>query len=491
MTIDKLAYARQFLLSPLPTNELPDWKHTTIGIYNIYSHPFLDVSKSTNGVIEVALIGFIVNPYNPEQTNMDILNAIAGDVSLSSIADKLYNYAGRFVLVVKNGDKYYIFHDPCGLRSVFYTKYEEKIFAASQPLLLKKVIPLQEGARYKKFYASSYIKSDIEYYLPTGCSLFEGVYQLTPNHYLDFNSFSSVRYWPVKQLQKLNVKEAAEKIGDLLRKIMLAFHKRFKLALPITAGFDSRVVLSACKPIANDIFFYTLQYRGLKDDSADIKVPRKLLSKLGLKHHVIDCRNNGVIEPVFADVYKNNSDISHLDDWGYIAYGMLDKIPDNRVVIKGNCAEIARCAYYMSGKKEEIQNANQILSMEPGWNQHEFIVESISNWLKETKKIENNFGYYVVDMFYWEQRLGNWQAQSQLEWDIVQEAITPFNHRELLDIGLGVENQYKCKPHFHLFPMIAEYLWKETLSEPINPRPFYHKFKVLMEIIAKQLTVRR
>jgi len=145
----------------------------------------------------------------------------------------------------------------------------------------------------------------------------------------------------------------------------------------------------------------------------------------------------------------------------------------------------------MSGKKENIQNASQILSMEPGWNQHEFIVESISNWLKETKKIENNFGYYVVDMFYWEQRLGNWQAQSQLEWDIVQEAITPFNHRELLDIGLGVENQYKCKPHFHLFPMIAEYLWKETLSEPINPRPFYHKFKVLMEIIAKQLTVRR
>ncbi|HET7819529.1 MAG TPA: hypothetical protein VFL70_09500 [Bacteroidia bacterium] len=491
MTMDKLTYAKQFLLSPLLTNELVSWNHTIIGVYNLYSHPDLDITQlaSNNKLVELILIGFVVDPHNPEYSNKDILSVLSHDVSISSIAEKLYHYAGRFVLIVKDGEKYSIFHDPCGLRSVFYTKYEEKIFAASQPLLLKKVIPLQEGARYKKFYASSYIKSDIEYYLPTGCSLFEGVYQLTPNHYFDFNSFSSIRYWPTAMLKRQDIHEAVEKMGILLRKIILAYHKRFKLALPITAGYDSRVVLSACKPIAGDIFFYTLQYRDLKEDSTDIKVPKKLLTKLGYQHHIINC--NKAIDPAFAEIYKNNSDISHLNDWGYIAYGMKGQIPHDRVVIKGNCAEIARCAYYMSGKKENIQNASQILSMEPGWNQHEFIVESISNWLKDIKKIENNFGYDVVDMFYWEQRLGNWQAQSQLEWDIVQEAITPFNHRELLDIGLGVDNKYKCKPHFYLFPMIAEYLWKETLSEPINPRPFYHKFKVLMEIIVKQLTVRR
>jgi hypothetical protein len=75
----------------------------------------------------------------------------------------------------------------------------------------------------------------------------------------------------------------------------------------------------------------------------------------------------------------------------------------------------------------------------------------------------------ILDLFYWEHRMGSWQAQSQLEWDIVQEAYTPFNHRGLLELMLCVPAELRSAPNYPMYRMMMEALWPEVMGHPVNP----------------------
>jgi hypothetical protein len=97
---------------------------------------------------------------------------------------------------------------------------------------------------------------------------------------------------------------------------------------------------------------------------------------------------------------------------------------------------------------------------------HPFVVRAFDEWLSDTR---NAFNVHLLDLFYWEQRMGNWQAMSQLEWDIVQEVFTPLNCRSLLATMLSVDEKYRRPPEFRLHRQLILSLWPDVLSEPINP----------------------
>ena len=87
----------------------------------------------------------------------------------------------------------------------------------------------------------------------------------------------------------------------------------------------------------------------------------------------------------------------------------------------------------------------------------------------EADAVARDYGFKILDLFCWEQRMGNWQAMSQTEWDIVQEVFTPFNCRELLTTLLAVDLKFRKEPNYRLYREIINTLWNDVLSEPINP----------------------
>jgi glycosyltransferase involved in cell wall biosynthesis len=224
------------------------------------------------------------------------------------------------------------------------------------------------------------------------------------------------------------------------------------------------MLLSACRNIANDIFFYTLQYRDLQLQSPDIRIPGELLRSLGYDHHLIDCRRTP--DKDFDDTYERSSSLSHREDWGRIAYGMIETYPSDRVCVKGTCSEICR---YKHGVHQPISSAAEIVASVEGWNTLPFVVDQISEWYSKGNAIAASTGVHILDLFHWEHIDGSWQAQSQLEWDIVQEAYTPFNHRGLLEIMLGVSPELRCEPDCILYRKMYEVLWPEVMNQPINP----------------------
>lgn len=492
----RLKFRRQFLLTPIPCQTLPHWQHFRHVHFHIYAHPdlpFSTFSKSQTSKVEIGLIGYIIDPYHPEWGNAEIIRDLCNlTTSVGSIVSYLNNMAGRFVLIVTINTETLIFHDTCGLRSVYYTIYNGHFYAGSQPLILSQAIPIMKSENHSVFHESEYKKNTLEHWIPTGISLYENIYHLAPNHYLNLTDGSQVRYWPNKKLLLRKADEVVHEAAELIRLLLEAGNRRFQMAVTITGGLDSRILLGGCRSIASDVYFYTLKYRHLQTNSDDIRIPRKILKHLGIPHHVLDCTSI-CDDKEFCSIYLDNVDMPHMNDWGNIAYGMLNDFPESRVATKGSCMEINRLAYHKYQKSFPITSIEELINIEVGWNKIPFIVDAIDEWFHKTVSICKSNEFDILDLYYWEQRLGSWQAQNQLEWDIVQETYCPFNHRGLIELLHCVPEFYRSEQHAHplypkkpkyaLFTEINKILWKEITLYPVNP--FWNKEFKIKRLIMK------
>lgn len=487
--MDSLQYSRQFLFSSKECPKFDSWQLEYIGLYYIYTHDYCELTKVTNRDFEIILIGYILDPNGSDLSNEEILLDLLNIKSIDEVPLKLYSLTGRFVLIVKYLDDYRIFHDPCGLRSVFYTRDGQDFCAASQPLLIGEVTDIKKVSEYEKYFSSEYVNTNKEHWIPSGISLYQNVFHLIPNHYLDVATCEQVRYWPNEPICHQSLEESLDKFTELLSNIMTAVNNRYKISLPLTAGWDSRVILSACKDIKDELWFYTLKFRDLSELSNDIKIPKSLASKLELDYHIIDC--NRPLDSEFSENYIANSDIPHLHDWGEMANAMDKDYPKEYITIKGNCSEIGRCSYSSTmGKSRQYANTDKdLLSYEDGWREFDFLQKGILRWLDGFRLIDRSIEYDIYDLFYWEHRMGSWQARNQLEFDIVQEAFTPFNNRQLLDIMLRIDSQYRCAPSNLLFKLAVDQLWPEIMSEPVNPKIKANECKLMIKNVLIKLKI--
>jgi hypothetical protein len=470
MTYGNLLFRRQFLLTPDICADLNHWQYRSVGYFHLYAHPDLQLSvvSAADSNVTLTLLGYIIDPNYPERLNTDILDEITKFAdSIEKIGDYLCSITGRFVLIVKTPKDILLFHDPCGLRTVCYTEYKEKAYVGSQPYILKQVIPLEDGKRLSSYNRSLYAQTVLEHWIPSGCTLFEKVYHLIPNHYLRLSTLDQVRYWPKRIIPRKRVNEVVTEASELLQKLMIAANERFKLALTITAGWDTRMLLAASKSISDEIYFYTLQVRDLNAKSHDIAIPAKLLQSLGLKHNLLNC--NKPVPEAFRKIYIQNSSPAHVNDWGKMVYGMIDTYPQDRITVKGSCNEIARCFYYKYGVHAPIVSPDRIIALVSGWDAIMFAREQIHTWYNRACEVATEAKIDILDLFYWEHRMGSWQAQSQLEFDIVQEAFTPFNHRRLLELMLCTPPKLRSAPYYILSKRMNKVMWPEIMSQPINP----------------------
>jgi hypothetical protein len=184
----------------------------------------------------------------------------------------------------------------------------------------------------------------------------------------------------------------------------------------------------------------------------------------------------------FSNIYLKNVDNAH-KDWGDIASGLIKKYPQGKVCVKANCSEIARWFYYKDEYPKLING--YILAQLAGMHENRFAIDHFDKWLNHSQAVANECKIDILDLFYWEHRIGSWQAMSQLEWDIVQETFTPFNCRDLLSILLAINREYRKPPRYKLYEDIIRTLWPELLKEPINPEPFFYTFKPHLKKILK------
>jgi len=468
----RLLFRRQFVLGPRFVDTLAKWQRIEVKpSVRLTVHPDLPVVHASDGSASIVLLGYMLDPFRARATDADILAELLpkarGGESPRAFIRATHALGGRWALVVDNGRDSWLFHDPCGYRQVFYTTgMSDGPWCASQPGLLAELLGLSLDKEAVSFIRT-YRRRNPQYWWPVDSSPYAEVLRLLPNHYLDLKEGRSHRFWPDRDLAPRTTDEVAAENAEVLQGLIRSAAHRYDLALSITAGADTRLLLAASRPVAGEIYCFTMMYWDMNERTPDVWIPARLLGRLGLRHHLIPCPSH--MDPEFRRIYERNVSFARLA-YGTIAQGLYENYPANKLCLKGNAIP-AVVPYYrerlrrhrpeMDGRELDAKVLAYLTK-----RQEAFAMQAFDRWLSTVPSTNID----ALILFGWEDREGSWQATSQLEWDMVQEVLAPFNCRLFLENLLCVpESDRKKPPHVAHRKMIHR-LWPEALAEPINPR---------------------
>jgi len=489
----KLKLRRQFILGPYFIEGFPTWNKISINKSMFLTvHPDLEITKTSYSNNSITLMGYILDPYNPLSSNLDICNRLLRQIrSADDLFQHIEPMGGRFAIILNYDGNLRIFTDAIGLRPVYYARNSGVMWCASQPGSISKQLGLEFGKdTWNEFLNSRFFKNNPEHWYPGDSS--PGIFHLLPNQYLNLNTGETVRYWPKKILNPMPLQECVEQASDILQRLMKAAFHRFKLALSITAGYDTRLLLAASKQISKDIVIFTQVHPRINEKHMDIWVPSTLLTKLGLKHVLVRCTpsiDDEFLE--FLEIYKHNFPTARSSRALMIYYQYKYWNKSGMILVLGTGGELFRCKY---GHRKKYSGKNSIVDGKTlarfTWMKcNSFAINQYEKWLATTKGIWEDFGINILDLFHWEVRKANWGSMNQTEADIAHETFFPYNCRYLLSILLSAKEQYRMPPNFKLNRRLVAHMWPELLDVPINPYPFRTKIYRFVRAMARRFDV--
>ena len=461
--LDRLIFRRQYLFGPTP-GEYPNWEVRNMPDgYFLTVHPDLEMTAYHGQRFNFVLLGYLLDPLNPTHTNLDVLNTFdSSAMNISSLLDLLYDKSGHYILFIQGEEGQIVLNDAGGLKQVFYYRDNEgKTWLSSHSALIANSLELPISEEADHYIHSEKYKKKLEPWWPADCSPYKGVHHLQPNHYLDLKTLKPVRFWPTRKLRHYSLKEGTRIMGDLLKGTCEAGHNRFPGALTLTGGYDTRVILAACREFINDMDVFSMLYRKLTEDHVDIVIAKTIAKELDLKYKVIDC--NQPCPADFIDVF-NRSTQGYKTDWINIVYGRYAGVPSDRVVFKGNIAEAGRCDFWPDGIYPVDVNVGTLVDAS-SLGSDPFIRNCMREWMKGALHTEK-LGYKLLDTFAWEVESGGWQAMSHSIFGMAHEEFSPFGNRKILDVMLGVPSRYRSWPDIRLEQEIVKYLWPALAEFP-------------------------
>lgn len=482
MKSERFLFRRQFIFSPRRVNCFSDWNRSDLPDGSFLTvHPDLTFTIAKKNKDFIVLLGYILDPYNPYRNNEHIVNDM---LVRSRCCEDLFKYleptGGRYVIMASLQNSKIMLTDPAGFRQLFYMKDSRgQIWISSQPALLADIFNLQVDETVEKdLYSIPLFAHSFEYWYPGVLTAFYDVNHLLPNHFLDLKTFRQTRYWPVERLEEVKLEDCVENCAEILRGLYWSIENRFELAQAVTAGLDSRVILAASRYVGRRIHYLTHTHNRLGVTGVDIVIPSKMLPALNLEHRIVF--HSERMEPEFERIYRHNVTTARFQH-GLNAYAIhrhFKNLGKEMVVINGVCGEITRNFYYLP-KLVSINGYS--LSGLTRMKGSLLALEQFESWLKQGREISAMSGIGLLDLFYWEQRVGNWAAMSYSEYDIAFESFSPLNCRYLLQSMLGVKQQYRNSPENYLQTQLIKRLWPDTLKFAINP-PESKKSKLIMNI---------
>lgn len=461
-SLQERRYHLQFILGPGVPAGYETWQHSVVtDRLQLLAHPSLAVHTAEGEGLSLTLLGYMLDPEHPWAGDADILTHITTQVSRGGeLVTAIEPLGGRWVLLVNNQQGLRLFNDASGLRQVFHTTGDSgEVWCASQPDHIASAVRLeknQDALRFIHWFEAQHR----EYWWPGTSSHYSGVARLLPNHYVDLETGRAHRFWPRSELRSCRVDEALGRICAQLTGMMQAAAQRFELAIALSAGWDSRLLLAASRPVADQVRYYTVKRPDMDRRHMDVDIPVRLAKQLGLRHDVIEHGREAT--PAFTRLFNANTPFAHAMRLAALQ-SEFDYFCGQRTAATGNISEVARCIYPRPDNAAAVECLMSVTGMHHGFARQQF-----REWLDDLKDPLN---YEIADLFYWEQRSGSWFAQNCLEFDSAwQDIFIVFNSRRLLAEMLAVDARARQAPDYSLYRELMLALWPEVLAEPVNPK---------------------
>jgi hypothetical protein len=471
---NSLVYSGQFVLGPRLVRSLPEWKEYAIGSgLCLSAHPELPVTQCLDGDRSLTLVGYLIDPDNTDATDADILRGLLRPCSgIQELTERTFRLAGRWLLIACDRHGKYLFNDTMGLRQAFYSdpgRTGGDLWVMSQPGLASKCFDARLDPAALEYRQWRLSQGHGEFMWPGAASPIRGVVHLLPNHYLDLGTGRSHRFWPTTPLEPVSFDAAVERLAQLLPQIMQAAANRFEIALGITAGIDSRLVLAASKSVHARFTYTSVKQRRMSADHADLVLPAGMLQRLNLPHEVI------IAKPAMSDDFRKLYEEHVLfaqEHYGPDVEAILERYGRTKVAVTGSGSEVCRRELQLGLPFLERSPSPEYLAKRDMGGLNPFTVEYLREWCMTAPP---DHGVELLDLFEWEQGCGNWLAKTQLTFSLAwRDLFTPFNCREVLTTMLAVPARHRVAPEYRIYRALIERLWPEVLDEPINP----HKAQV-------------
>ncbi|NMA67039.1 MAG: hypothetical protein GX957_12540 [Clostridiaceae bacterium] len=406
----------------------------------------------------IIVMGRFVDAFNPERSPNQILEVLLDSNDVEELIYKNRSLAGRYIIIYQFDGRLIIVPDACATIPVTFTTCGH-LYVASNPKNIATLNGWSESRLSKKIKS----RATNTHPLPYDMTMYDNIKKMPPNHYFLYNSKvrDVVRYYPVSRKVPVSVKDAAELSSKLLKNIIQAYFNHFKLALPLTAGIDSRLILSLCKDIVREIPSYTFFHNRFTVQTPDIVIPATIAKRFNFEHLII--HHTKVPDDVRKQVYNElGSNLSKLELQNAWTYSHTQLAEYTR--LDGNISPLAKSSFGRN-LPELLASPSYLVT-----KTHNYARENrreIRRWVNDIYDYASFSNISKYDLFFWEHRIGNWNANAYMTADLFSKSLNPFNCRYLLETWLRVPRKQRTNGEIH--KAIISMNWLELLELPINP----------------------
>lgn len=420
--------------------EIEELTHRYIfGKYNVLTDSRTPFLYANNGKSECVIFGYAVNVFtaSSEDLAQEIIN---NSQNISNIIEFEKNLGGKYIILYRNEEKYYIFGDATCSIPVFYNT--DGFFSCSNN---SQYIVKQFGYCPDQSLQAIRESGEISQAMPYDITQYCEIKQLTPNHYLMFERRKAVRFInSVQSQQAITVEKASELVAPMIETLCDFYKSKFKIYCPITSGRDSRVVLAFFADKNRVLQCYTIRHAEHHEDTQDIVIPKQLCAQSNIPYEQID-------DVVVSEELK--SEMDHLlGENNYslrtlrIAQTIKEHYGDGAVINGDIIGQVGKCS---------LHRDIPLCFATPEYFRcklHNYSKESkrqLELWLEEIK----NSGECVntFDLFSIENRMGRWAAQENLIYNSIgQIYLNAFNSRSIIYLWTAVNRKERKMSSIHL-----------------------------------------
>lgn len=436
----------------------PNFEHT-INFENYYFQTNVEgIAVSEKNRQKLLLFGQALHINDTEFTLDDIAEKLNASIDIASLIDASKYLLGRFVVVAQFDGQLYILPDATGTIPVNYYVAGEEFAVSSNMSLLRdlfnlelsdKAIAIKEGALEQ------------QHPMPNDLTVYQQVKNVLPNHYLDVTAKQSKRFFPLQKLPETSVDEAINQTSQIIDRILKKVLEKEKVAIPLTSGFDSRLILSFFKEYTDDIVAYTFAHENFDEKTADIAVPKALSERFNFEYQVLPRKN---LDQAKLDQASN--DLAGMQNVRILenAYTLAESDLKDRSFIPGDIIPLAK-SNFGQNLPDSLASISYLVT-----KSHNYSAESrasIKDWKDDIKSYLPANNVSIYDLFFWENRWGRWFTNNAQNYDYYSNPLYIFNNRYLIELWLGVPRKERSKKVIH--KGLIEKQWPELLEVPVNP----------------------
>lgn len=405
-------------------------------------------------------------------------------VSVESLDDLelkvLPRLAGLFVLLTDGDLPARLYMDHGGSFPIVFSPADRR--AASSPGLLL------DEAEYKARFRADLHEALIGRegsggWISGTLTAHSGVFRVLPNHYLDLSTWSAHRFWPrpgdFAQWRDFDasVASAAKALTDF----SAAAATTFKVAATMTAGFDSRLLLAACRTSLDRCDFFTLE---APNAEMDIDVSKMIAQRFGLRHRVLPLRQADETQMAIWDRMVGDCMI----EAPRRTHTTLRDLTDRDAMFTGMYGEVGRCRLYrqdlaqINDAKIDARFVIDRLTLPA----HPELLENVGAWFAALAGQPNSV---ILDLAFHELKFGSWAMGQRPITNSIKLNFLPFSQRAVLEAFIGVAPAQKGTGQ--LFWGMINTLWPELAEVPVNKYGDLRDHLTLWKKISNPNRVRR